>query len=78
MERLKALRCGKKLTQKQLSQKSGISQAYINELENGRKTNPSIVVLARLANALDVPVFELLRKEAYHNGGRLQAYCADK
>ena len=38
------------LTQKQLSEKTGITQPDISKLENGN-TNPSIRTLKRLANA---------------------------
>lgn len=39
------------LTQKQLSEKSGITQPDISKLENGN-SNPSIRTLKRLANAM--------------------------
>ena len=39
------------LTQKQLSEKSGITQPDISKLENGN-ANPSIRTLKRLANAM--------------------------
>ena len=40
------------LTQTQLSQKTGISQADISRLEKGTR-NPSLALLKRLAEALD-------------------------
>lgn len=40
------------MTQKELSQKSGISQADISRLEKGTR-NPSINLLKRLAEAMD-------------------------
>lgn len=40
------------MTQLELSQKSGISQADISRLENGSR-NPSIALLQRIAKALD-------------------------
>ncbi len=40
------------LTQSELSEKSGISQADISRLEKGTR-NPSIALLKRLAEALD-------------------------
>ena len=40
------------LTQSELSEKSGISQADISRLEKGTR-NPSIALLKRLADALD-------------------------
>ena len=40
------------MTQTELSEKSGISQADISRLENGTR-NPSLALLKRLAEALD-------------------------
>ncbi len=40
------------LTQKELSRRSGISQADISRLENGTR-NPSLRLLKRLADAMD-------------------------
>ena len=40
------------MTQMELSQKSGISQADISRLENGTR-NPSVALLKRLAEAMD-------------------------
>lgn len=44
-------RKAKKITQKQLSELTGITQGDISKLENG-SANPSIKTLQRLANAL--------------------------
>ena len=41
------------LTQKQLSEKTGINQADISKLENGTR-NPTINLLKRLANGMDM------------------------
>lgn len=60
MNKLKALRLKRNFTQAQLAQKTGISQAYINELESGKKTNPSSTVLNKLSRALEVHISELL------------------
>lgn len=63
MNKIKKARLDKNLTQKQLSDMSGLSQAYINELENRKKVNPSIIVLDKIAAALDISVTELLEEE---------------
>lgn len=60
MNRLRELRIKLKLTQTQLSMRSGLSQAYINELESNKKKNPSINALSRLARAMEVPLSDLL------------------
>ncbi len=46
-------------TESQLSRKSGVSKSTINNLENGKTTNPSTEVAFRLADALGVDVREL-------------------
>jgi transcriptional regulator with XRE-family HTH domain len=48
------------LTQAELAQKVGVNQSYIALLEKGDKENPSLVVLKRIAKALNVPVTTLL------------------
>ena len=63
MNKIKEARLKRRLTQKQLSEKSGLSQAYINELENRRKINPSIIVLDKLAAGLGVSLTEILEDE---------------
>lgn len=52
---LKTLRLHKKLTQAQLARRAHVSQPYIARLERREKTNPSLTVLQRLAQALGVP-----------------------
>lgn len=63
MKKIKEIRLKQGLTQKQLSHRSGLSQSYINELENGRKANPSIIVLDKLSVGLQIPLIELLEGE---------------
>lgn len=41
------------LTQKELSEKTGINQADISKIENGTR-NPSIKLLQRLADGMDM------------------------
>ncbi len=57
---LKTLREGKSMTQVDLAKKAKLTQPYLAELEAGKKKNPSLAVLQRLAKALGVPVTELL------------------
>jgi transcriptional regulator with XRE-family HTH domain len=57
---VRAQREAKGMTQLQLATKSKVPQGYISELEAGKKKNPGLDVLKRLARALGVPVTELL------------------
>lgn len=47
------------LTQKELAERSGITQAHISRLENG-EYNTSSVTICKLAKALDIPVTKLI------------------
>ena len=60
--RLKVLRQAKGLTQVELAEKAGITQAYLAQLEAGVRGNPSLVVIQRLAQALGVRVLDLLKE----------------
>ena len=57
---LKALREEKEWTLEDLAKKAKVTIAYISLLERGKKQNPSLTILKRLARALGVPVSELL------------------
>jgi transcriptional regulator with XRE-family HTH domain len=57
---LRKLRGAQGLTMAELAKKARVTDAYIAQLETGKKTNPSLDVLKRLARALGVPVGELL------------------
>ncbi len=57
---LKNLRQGQGLTMAELAKKAQVTDAYIAQLETGRRKNPSLEILKRLARALGVPVTELL------------------
>ncbi len=57
---LKALRKSKKMGLRELAREAKVPPGYLTELEAGKKKNPSLVVLTRLAKALGVSVTELL------------------
>ena len=47
------------MTRRQLAQASGASERYLAQIEGG-EGNPSVIMLASIAQALDVPIIELL------------------
>ena len=57
---LKRAREAKGLSQLALAKKAKVPQQYISELEAGKKTNPGIATVLKLAKALKVKVAELL------------------
>lgn len=57
--KLKIKRIEKGVKQKELAREVGISIQYLNALENGRATNPSIPIMKKISEILEVPVTEL-------------------
>lgn len=55
---LRRLRVERELTQEDFATDSGFDRGYISGVERGVR-NPSVVVVARIADALDVDVSEL-------------------
>jgi XRE family transcriptional regulator, aerobic/anaerobic benzoate catabolism transcriptional regulator len=47
------------MTRRQLAQGSGASERYLAQIESGQG-NPSVIILRSIAQALDVPIIELL------------------
>jgi transcriptional regulator with XRE-family HTH domain len=58
--RIKRLREAKGLSQKALGTRAKVTDAYVAMLETGKRKNPSLPVLQRLARALGVPMTALL------------------
>jgi transcriptional regulator with XRE-family HTH domain len=58
-ERLRELREGKNLSQRDIEKRTGLQRCYISRLENGH-TIPAIENLEKLARALEVPLYQLL------------------
>jgi transcriptional regulator with XRE-family HTH domain len=56
---VKRLRLAKGLTQERLAFSSDIDLTYIGGIERGRR-NPSLLVMARIAEALDAPLSDLI------------------
>lgn len=59
-ERLLLARRHSGLDQKELGRRANVSNTYISDLERGRVTNPGIEVIYALAEALGIPVIDLL------------------
>ncbi len=53
-EVLRLLRISNDLTKKELSEKTGISESYIAEIESGKKDSPSIDIIDKYSKALNV------------------------
>ena len=56
---IKQIREKKGYSIRTLSEKTELSYTYINDLENNKKINPTLDILIKIANALDVNVKDL-------------------
>lgn len=61
-DKIKELRILNKMTQKEVSEKIGVSETYINFIENNKK-NPSLKVLNKIAEVLNTTIDTLQEKE---------------
>lgn len=68
-DRLRRRRRDSSLTQEELASISGVSQVMIAKIEQGRR-QPRLAVLTQLANALDIPLSELVDKRPRLDGRR--------
>src|SRR3954453_4463239 len=56
------------MSRRQLAQESGTSERYLAQIESGAG-NPSVLVMRAIADALEIPLFEMLPQ----TGGRVGA-----
>ena len=57
---LKRIRTMKGITQGDIVRKLGVGRGFISNIENG-KANPTLATIAKLAEAVNVPIDELLK-----------------
>src|ERR1051325_434136 len=68
---LKATRESVALSLREVEKRTGISNAYLSQLENGRTTNPSPHVLAKLSRAYAISYTDLMLAAGYSEDTRL-------
>jgi len=66
--RLRELRIARGLSQQELSERAGVRQAAISEIESGKRRRVDLEVLDRLCVALGVQPGELLERERRRKG----------
>lgn len=59
---LKELRKARRITQEELAKDAGVSQSYVCALENGKRANPSMPVLRRIAKRLGVSTSRIINE----------------
>jgi transcriptional regulator with XRE-family HTH domain len=65
---IQELRRGMKLSQEELADMCKVHQTYLSGVETGKR-NPSLLVLERIANALNVDAEELFRRRRRRASG---------
>lgn len=80
---IRNLRKNKKISLRKLSDMTGISRAYLYDLESNRRFNPTLFILQKIAEVLEVDIKDLfyslneldfLKEEMYH---RIDVYGID-
>ena len=61
-DNIKKFRKQQKLSQEQLSQKSGITYSTLIKLESGVNKNPTVKTLQQIAKVLDVTLDDLMKE----------------
>ena len=61
-DRIRIARRRARMSQEELARRAGMSLNGVAQLEQGGRTDPHISTLNKLAEALDVPVVELLEE----------------
>ena len=59
--KIKEIRESRSITLYNLSKNTGISRTYLRDLENNKKTNPTLQMLYKISLALDVNVKDLFK-----------------
>lgn len=65
-ECIKSIRTEKGLSSRELSKRSGVSQAYISQIETGKNSKPSYDILHKLSQALNTPYLDLMLAAGYY------------
>lgn len=59
-KKIKEIRKSQKISQKELAELSGLSISYIQQIEAGKKNNPSLEALTAISDVLHISMYQLL------------------
>ncbi len=60
-KKIKKLRMDRQISLSSLSRKSGVSKAYLSLLERGKVNNPSLRIVLKIAEALEIDINKLVK-----------------
>jgi transcriptional regulator with XRE-family HTH domain len=69
-QELRSIRDLKKLSLREVEAGTGISNAYLSQLENDKIRKPSPLFLSKLANLYNIPYEAIMRTAGYTAGGQ--------
>jgi len=72
---IRNLRKERKMGVRELERRSGISQAYISQIETGKRDTPKPIMINKLSKGLDVSYIELMIKAKYVMEADILEYC---
>lgn len=72
---ISTLRTQRDLSQVDFARMVSVDRSYVNQIENGKK-NPTIKILTRIADGLDVPITELFTGLEIVSPWQLREYIA--
>jgi transcriptional regulator with XRE-family HTH domain len=61
-EFIRIKRKGQNITLVQLAKKTGLSQPYLSQIENGKRDTPKLDIINKIAGALDIDSYEMIAK----------------
>ena len=73
-DQLRSLRKMKGFTIREVASRSGVSTAYISQLENGNRGVPSPEILKKLSEGLNIPYEDLMRLAGYLEDDRQTSF----
>lgn len=71
---IKKIREDRKISIRKLSKITDISRTYLSDLENNRRSNPTLLILENIATALDVNIKDLFYSELDINNLKEEMY----
>lgn len=66
--KIRKLRKQQHMTQEKLAEKAEIDTSYLGQIERGERRSPSITIISKIANALNVKEGELLNDRNHEEG----------
>ena len=75
-KKVRVIRTGKKLTLKDMSEKTGMSTGYLSQFENGQ-TAIALDTLAKIASVLETDISEFVAKPKLKSGVVVRSYQRD-